>query len=527
MKEIEAIWPKNITVDKRIVKILSESTYENFPRALKELVTNSYDADARNVLISVNLKDETIIIEDDGKGMDESDFTFYLRIAGKKREKESNLTPMGRHIIGQFGVGFLSIFPFFKSYYIETKKSSSSSVVFASIPLAKYFLGDNKMIDIESIAINGGIKEDRRHLNRSYTKITLQGFNGLTKSFFTVKGKTDKKARKNDPSYEPQGLDLLKWTLSEDLPLKFKSDKFNDIFGYKETLPFSVLVNGEKLFRNEFGDEILETHKGSGERIGQIRFKYFIATPGRLVYPKKGRYFKIRNLNVGVGERDDFGLARGEGSHQRWIYGEIHILEGLNNLIKVSRDGFNFSSDYEGLKDFFGSKLRHFSTLLSNEAKFEKEVKQTGKEFRVSDVRLLNQDSLKNKLEAYKKEGYTIKHDQTPTIKKPIKIDQEKREITISGGAKFEKSIQVQGRKYKVIAELWDYETGEFPACRVEGNKIIINQTYPLFKSIKYTDIFVKMHLMLALNLEQGNINRKTFKLLSEEILNYCKDYIK
>ena len=60
MKEIEAIWPKNITVDKRIVKILSESTYENFPRALKELVTNSYDADSRNVLISVNLKDETI-----------------------------------------------------------------------------------------------------------------------------------------------------------------------------------------------------------------------------------------------------------------------------------------------------------------------------------------------------------------------------------------------------------------------------------------------------------------------------------
>ena len=116
MKEIEAIWPKNITVDKRIVKILSESTYENFPRALKELVTNSYDADAQNVLISVNLKDETITIEDDGKGMDESDFTFYLRIAGKKREKESNLTPMGRHIIGQFGVGFLSIFPFFKSY---------------------------------------------------------------------------------------------------------------------------------------------------------------------------------------------------------------------------------------------------------------------------------------------------------------------------------------------------------------------------------------------------------------------------
>src|SRR6185295_6890570 len=101
-------------------------------------------------------------------GMDESDFTFYLRIAGKKREKESNFTSLGRPIIGQFGVGFLSIFPFFKSYHIETKKLGSSSVVFASIPLAKYFLGDNKMIDIESIAINGGIRDDKRQVSKSF-----------------------------------------------------------------------------------------------------------------------------------------------------------------------------------------------------------------------------------------------------------------------------------------------------------------------------------------------------------------------
>jgi hypothetical protein len=526
MKETEDIWPKNITVDKRIVKILSESTYENFPRALKELVTNSYDADSRNVNITVNLKEETIIIDDDGKGMDESDFTFYLRIAGKKREKESTYTSLGRPIIGQFGVGFLSIFPFFKSYNIETKKLGSSAIVYASIPLAKYFLGDNKMIDIESIAINGGIREDKRQINRSYTKITLNGFNGLTKSFFQSKGEGTK-VRKNDPTYEPKGLELLKWTLSEDLPLKFKSDKFNEIFNYKEAVPFTVQVNGDRLHRNVFGDEILETHKGSGQNIGQIRFKYFVATPRKIIHPKKGRYFKIRNLNVGVGERDDFGMDRGEGSHQRWIYGEIHIIEGMNNLIKVSRDGFNYSPDFEELKDFFNSKLRQFSTLLSNETKFEKEVKQTGKEFRVSDVRLLNRNNLKDKLEAYKKEGYSIKHENTPKPGKPIKIDQEKKEITISGGAKFEKSIQVQGKKYKVGAEQWDYESEEFPACRVDGSRIVINQNYPLFKSVKYTDIFVKMHLMLALNLEQGNINKKTFKLLSDEILSYCKDYIK
>jgi predicted nuclease of restriction endonuclease-like (RecB) superfamily len=51
-------WPKKITVDKNIVSILSQSTYDNFPQALKELVTNSYDADAKEVRVSIDLKEE-------------------------------------------------------------------------------------------------------------------------------------------------------------------------------------------------------------------------------------------------------------------------------------------------------------------------------------------------------------------------------------------------------------------------------------------------------------------------------------
>ncbi len=65
--ELPSIWPKHITVDRRIVNVLSQSTYDNFPNALKELVSNSYDADAKNVRISVDLKNETIVISDDGR----------------------------------------------------------------------------------------------------------------------------------------------------------------------------------------------------------------------------------------------------------------------------------------------------------------------------------------------------------------------------------------------------------------------------------------------------------------------------
>ena len=88
MTDQKSIWPKQITVDKRIVRILSASTYENFPNALKEIITNSYDADSSSVKISIDLKKESIVIEDDGTGMTEDDFSLYLRIAGLKRTKK-------------------------------------------------------------------------------------------------------------------------------------------------------------------------------------------------------------------------------------------------------------------------------------------------------------------------------------------------------------------------------------------------------------------------------------------------------
>ena len=49
-------WVKHLTVDKRIVSLLSASTYENFPGAIREMVSNAYDADATEVNINIDLK---------------------------------------------------------------------------------------------------------------------------------------------------------------------------------------------------------------------------------------------------------------------------------------------------------------------------------------------------------------------------------------------------------------------------------------------------------------------------------------
>ena len=71
-------WPKHLTVDKRIVLLLSASTYENFPRALRELVSNAYDADATTVTVDISSRKKTVIVNDNGSGMTPDEFDFFL-----------------------------------------------------------------------------------------------------------------------------------------------------------------------------------------------------------------------------------------------------------------------------------------------------------------------------------------------------------------------------------------------------------------------------------------------------------------
>jgi len=95
-----------IKVDKNIVPLLSKSTYQrSFSEAVRELVSNSYDADALTVKIYVDSKFNNVIVEDDGNGMTKNDFNKYITIARKKGES-SQTKKYKRHRIGQFGSNF-------------------------------------------------------------------------------------------------------------------------------------------------------------------------------------------------------------------------------------------------------------------------------------------------------------------------------------------------------------------------------------------------------------------------------------
>jgi len=87
--------------------------------AIKELVSNSYDADAQNVRIEIDEKNQTILVDDDGSGIDEKGLDDFMRMADSNK-LINPISPKGRKRIGKFGIAKVLLGFLGDSYSLDT-----------------------------------------------------------------------------------------------------------------------------------------------------------------------------------------------------------------------------------------------------------------------------------------------------------------------------------------------------------------------------------------------------------------------
>ena len=115
------------SVSPRILDHFGIQTYDSIKKSLVELASNSYDADATEVRISLpdQIEDNSeIVLEDNGSGMSTKEFQEnYLQIGRNRRQEQDNDTsPGGRKVIGNKGIGKLAGFGIAGLIRIETYK---------------------------------------------------------------------------------------------------------------------------------------------------------------------------------------------------------------------------------------------------------------------------------------------------------------------------------------------------------------------------------------------------------------------
>ncbi len=98
----------HFSVDTRLASLLGES-YRSSEAAIKELVDNAWDADAKNVWIELPsaMSSEPVCVRDDGTGMTALELrSQYLNIASDKRKRTGERTlGLNRRVKGRKGIG--------------------------------------------------------------------------------------------------------------------------------------------------------------------------------------------------------------------------------------------------------------------------------------------------------------------------------------------------------------------------------------------------------------------------------------
>src|ERR1041384_6225986 len=112
-----------------VLNHLGRNLYRSFMTVLGEAISNSWDADAENVWIYIDKKHNSLVVKDDGIGMDRNDFqSKFLKIGYSKRTSGNTHTKKKRPFIGRKGIGKLALLSCAKRISVLTKKVDNEYV---------------------------------------------------------------------------------------------------------------------------------------------------------------------------------------------------------------------------------------------------------------------------------------------------------------------------------------------------------------------------------------------------------------
>jgi hypothetical protein len=119
----------NFEISLSVLNHLGRNLYRNSITVLGEAISNSWDADAKNVWINFDRDNNTFTIKDDGTGMNAADFqNKFLKIGYTKRVGGKIKTPGKRPFIGAKGIGKLALLSCAERITIFSKKKGEGYV---------------------------------------------------------------------------------------------------------------------------------------------------------------------------------------------------------------------------------------------------------------------------------------------------------------------------------------------------------------------------------------------------------------
>lgn len=168
--------------DPQTINHLGLRMYSTLAPALAEIISNSYDADAENVVITLSEEygaPKEIKIEDDGIGLSFDEIKNKFLVIGRNRRIEGDLPSMKfkRLPTGKKGLGKLALFGLAKTITVTTKQNNK---------LNEFVLDWDELMIAESVYYPNATKIDEDTTDNNGTIITLTGLKRKTRFDFSA-----------------------------------------------------------------------------------------------------------------------------------------------------------------------------------------------------------------------------------------------------------------------------------------------------------------------------------------------------
>lgn len=396
-----------INVSKKILADVSAGIYRTPANALKEIVSNAFDAGAHKVYISTNAPYfDVFTCEDDGLGISAEEFKKIMkRIGSSGKRSGGGVNPKtGRPIIGKIGIGLLSVAQICNKFSVISKEKGNKKYFHAIVDLKQfddvekersYKTGEGR-IALGTYEIEDNLI-DEVGAERHYTKIIMEdikeGFQNklieeeakrnfkiterAAKSEFFIKFLDSIKGKKFN---EISQYDQLVWELSLLCPVEYVNQgPLPDNSILKKEIArlrkndFKVIVDGYEIRKpilfptstdlvKENADYKVYPRIDVSEKIGNsiLSFSGYVFHQRKKVQPAElqGILIRIKGVAVGAYDRTFLHYPKAEGPMPNQLSGEIFVEEGLEEALNIDRNSFNEThSHYLKIQQFLWNYL--------------------------------------------------------------------------------------------------------------------------------------------------------------------------
>ena len=286
-----------VTIDKSHIITIGERLYTKSIELIRELINNAYDADATKVEVSIDKK--SIVVKDNGSGMDLKGLKQYFNIGSPYKKMESKSPIFGRERIGEFGIG-----------------------KFASLTAGRVFIVETQSGDFRARVVFDKVKWGKKKRWNLPLEILIKDEESKDGTTVTI----TKLKKKFNPS------EVSEW-IKERIPLKAER--------------FSVFINGHRLLPKSFGGYRIPVFETTP--YGLINGEIVILPLSKTSPENMGIEVKVKQVTI---KRELFGMESWGRDAMR-IRGEVNA-----DFLPITSDRSGFIEDSNEYNAFI-KKIQH------------------------------------------------------------------------------------------------------------------------------------------------------------------------